>query len=133
MPAVEHRNPVVPYINRSCKNIKHFKGVYSRDNIRDLKMPYKFIFNSDSAGNPGTHWVYVVSSSVGDTAGSTYFDPFGIPPPDEVKKYVKYYRNDEVQNINIDLCGEYCVYILKHVACGANAGTINKVLANLYS
>jgi len=96
-------------------NIKHFRGVFSRDNLP--KKPYKFecaILNLDLTSGKGTHWV----SFFKHNNDVIFFDPFGdLPPLIEVQKYFKgfnllyYYTN--YQNFNTFICGHLCLKFLQ--------------------
>ena len=55
-----------------------------------------------------------------------YFDPFGIDMPKEVEEFLKPfkpipYNNRQIQNINSEVCGYYCLYcdyVLEHKQYG---------------
>jgi hypothetical protein len=92
-------------LERACSGIPGFKGIFMQDD----KLPSDgcYIVNLDKHTGPGTHWVAVSNTY------SMYFDPFGVPPSDKIK--VKYYNSFEIQHALEDLCGEYCIWFLKHV------------------
>ena len=75
----------------------------------------------DSIG-PGTHWVCYYNNY--------YFDPFGMPPPLEVKKYILdiKYNNIQYQGIKSVLCGYYCLYLLKRLNEGYDGYKIYDIL-----
>src|SRR6266436_1206731 len=57
---------------------KQFIGVFPRDSLPKIyRKPCGLVINTDSAGEPGEHWVaiYLLSNGTGE-----YFDPFGLPP-----------------------------------------------------
>ena len=58
---------------------------------------------------PGTHWVCYYNNY--------YFDPFGMPLPLEVKKYINNikYNDIQYQDIKSVLCGYYYLYFLKRL------------------
>jgi hypothetical protein len=93
-------------LERCCQGISNFKGVF----MQDEKLPNSgcFIMNLDRKSGKGTHWVAVSYDC------DIYFDPFGIAPPDKIN--VKYYNSFEIQHAQEDLCGEYCIWFLKHVS-----------------
>lgn len=48
-----------------------------------------------------------------------YFDSFGLPPSESIKKYLKtsdkqiLYNTSEIQNIKSDMCGTYCIHFIR--------------------
>lgn len=64
--------------------------------------------DGDGSGN-GTHWVcfYVVNKF------ALYFDSFGLPPPDDIRHYLRTktivaYPN-QIQDIRSEACGYFCI------------------------
>ena len=95
-------------------HLKHFRGIYSRDNLPQKIKKEIGIINLDDMQGPGTHWVcYRNLDSVVE-----YFDPFGLVMPNEALKYFRssgkhiVYSLDEIQNRNTVLCGYWCLYYL---------------------
>ena len=107
--------------------IKHFKGVFMRNELVDKidltpqsvnenitdSINECFILNLDHSSNTGTHWTCVFIK----TGVCYYFDSFGFPPPLEVKDYLhkfdkRYYNSFEIQKRNQVICGHFCIYIL---------------------
>ena len=96
-------------------NIKNFRGVFMRDALpkKRSKQTEAAIVNLDSNDSQGTHWVCFY--------GNNYFDSFGLPPPDEVVKYMPhpiYYNSNEIQDRASVICGHLCLYVLKHLSDG---------------
>ena len=94
--------------------IKHFRGIYSRDGLRNKMRKECGIINLDDMSGPGTHWVcYRNINNIVE-----YFDPFGLIMPNEALKYFHtsgkriFYSMDEIQNRNTVLCGYWCLYYL---------------------
>ena len=94
--------------------LKHFRGIFSRDNLPQKIKKEIGIINLDDTQGPGTHWVcYRNLDSIVE-----YFDPFGLIMPNEALKYFKsaekhiVYSLDEIQNRNTVLCGYWCLYYL---------------------
>lgn len=105
-----------------CKKlqIKNFKGVFMRDELRQACENECMVINTDSSSNEGTHWTCLfIKKGI-----PIYFDSFGFPPPLEVMKYCK------TQNINFNtfkiqvnsevICGHYCIYMLYKLSKGYN-------------
>ena len=91
--------------------------MFSRDTFkRNIKKPKSLkecgILILDDTIGSGTHWVCYYNNY--------YFDPFGMPPPLEVKKYINNikYNDIQYQNIKSVLCGYYCLYFLKRLNDG---------------
>ena len=69
--------------------IKNFRGVFMRDTLPNVSEEVEVgIVNLDSSNNSGSHWVRY--SKKGDK--NYYFDSFGLDPPEEIMKYLKYIR-----------------------------------------
>ena len=62
------------------------------------------IINLDSNNGPGTHWVCYVDSF--------YFDPFGLPPPENIL-FIKRYNTSQYQKKISVLCGYVCLFFIK--------------------
>ena len=95
--------------------IKHFRGIYSRDNLsQKMKKDEVGIINLDSQNGPDTHWVAYRN---GDKYAE-YFDSFGLIMPNEVAQYLStsgkrlMYSGDEIQERDSVLCGYWCLYYL---------------------
>ena len=68
------------------ENKSRFNGVYSRDNLSNIK-DGAHIITLDEYSDIGTHWVplWVSNNNV------TYFDSFEVEPiPKEIIKFIKY-------------------------------------------
>lgn len=108
------------------KGIKHFRGVFMRDNLPSKpRINECGIINLDSVQNSGTHWVcYFIGKQC------YYFDSFGLFPPDEVKKYLlssaqlltskNYILSSTfvLQEFNTSYCGYICLYVLQNLSKG---------------
>lgn len=97
-------------INYFLKHIKNYGGCYSKDQLpKKLKNNYWYIANmQDSFKGNGTHWVCFKYN----TNLITYFDSFGIEPPNEIMKYANdeiYYSSRQIQDINSTACGWFCI------------------------
>ena len=74
-------------IQKYYQNEPRFNGVYSRDNLPEIK-DGGYVINLDEYSDIGTHWValYVNNNSV------TYFDSFGVEHiPKEIKTLIDRY------------------------------------------
>lgn len=88
--------------------IKPFCGVFSRNNLPQKIQKECGIVNLDNKTGPRTRWVCYRNI---DPVVTEYFDPYGLPPPSEVKRYLKtmrkkyFYSRDEIQEKTSVLCG----------------------------
>lgn len=101
------------------------EGVYFKDELPPLKTNKSYIINlqdsetEDGVQNGGTHWVYLeVREYPNGKIEPFYFDPFGAPPPEIVKKKVRgKYKKElphnvkDVQSLMNEACGYYCLAI----------------------
>jgi len=96
-------------IENKLKHYKKFKGVYSKD-LLPRKLNYGFyIINLDDSKNEGTHWVAFLR----DKNINIYFDSFGSPPIDKLNIKPLMMNAEQIQNINSDMCGYYCIEFIK--------------------
>ena len=117
--------------------IPHFRGVFMRDTLP--KRPRKQecgIMNFNTSHQSGSHWV----SWYKNGRERIYFDSFGCICPEELQKYLKtttefqnkiprIQRNSEqVQQPNTQICGQLCLYVLKHLCNGMNFQSIINTL-----
>ena len=92
--------------------IKHFRGIFSRDNLPKQIKRECGIVNLDYNIGPGTHWVAYRNVD----RYCEYFDSFGLSMPLEVEKYMYNsgkqleYSGDEIQERDSVLCGYWTIY-----------------------
>ena len=76
--------------------------------------------NDNGEHNEGTHWVYLQCNKYANgKIESIYFDPYGMPPPENVKSVVKKttkqqglpYTEVDIQSLMNNACGYYCLAI----------------------
>lgn len=75
------------------------------------------ILNHDDFHGPGTHWTCWHKRG----GLKVYFDPYGLPPPDEMVDYLRpeiRYSTDELQRRGDVVCGHFCLYVLKMLSDG---------------
>ena len=104
--------------------IKNFQGVYSKDKLPNPMKPGKYIANMQNSivhgkqGN-GTHWIMVDVRP----EESIYIDPFGVaPPPVIIQRATKplHYSTQQVEDIDSNLCGWICLFLLNENSRGNN-------------
>lgn len=76
--------------------------------------------STDEYGKPnsGTHWVFLqVNKYPNDKTEAIYFDPYGQPPPENIKSVVKAttgkqglpFTEKDIQSLMNNACGFYCL------------------------
>jgi len=79
--------------------------------------------NLDGENNEGSHWTcFYVCEYPNSKAEAIYFDPFGFPPPEIVKKVVKDtfgislpHTKTDIQSLMSNACGWYCMAFLHFI------------------
>ena len=72
-------------IQKYYQSEPRFNGVYSRDNLPEIK-DWAYVIDLDECSDIGTHWIalYVLNNNV------TYFDSFGVEHiPKKIKTFKK--------------------------------------------
>ena len=92
-------------------------GVYCKDQLPELERGSYYINLQNSDEGDGTHWCL---AKVEDQA--IWFDPFGLPPPIEVDKWLgKYSWNPvQIQSVNTTECGWYCLFADHYLTDGGS-------------
>lgn len=102
-------------------------GIYFKNELpRKIEYNKGYIINiqdsHDGEGleNSGTHWtcMYITKYANGNVE-PIYFDSYGQPPPEDVKKFIKTntnkylpYTTKDVQSLMSSVCGWYCCAFL---------------------
>lgn len=109
------------------------EGCYFKD-----ELPSKLIYNKvyiinledseteDGQQNQGTHWTMAyVRETPNGKLQPIYFDPYGCPPPENVKKIIEKqcnmkcpYTTKDIQSLMNNACGFYCLAI-SHFICAS--------------
>jgi len=99
------------------------KEVLFKDELGSVDFNKSYIINledsTDEQGNPndGTHWCFLqVNKYPNNKIEGIWFDPYGQPPPECIKKVVKKCANvslphtkKDVQSLLNNACGWYCL------------------------
>ena len=100
------------------QNEPRFNGVYSRDNLTEIKNA-AYVINLDEYSDIGTHWVgfYVQNNNVTD------FDSFGVEHIlKEIKKFIKNKNITanifRIQTYNSVMCGYFCIGFIDFMLAG---------------
>lgn len=96
-----------------------YRGTFSKDELPSPMPAGVYIVNMENSKSasgrplPGTHWVLCDVAPRG--GGTTYVDPFGVVPPTEIceraPKPIRYSAR-QVEDIDSELCGFICLYVL---------------------
>jgi len=100
----------------------NLNGIYFQDEIKceDLRHGNYIIntspqFDDDGKQNTGTHWVCMVVTKREGKLWVQYMDPYGQPPPENLKKIVEkrykrriQYTTKDIQSLMDSVCGWYC-------------------------
>jgi len=104
-----------PDLIRKLKNMSTFNLIL---NLQDS-------VNDNGEANLGTHWVCL--SKLNNTY--LYFDSYGFPPPIEVSNLAHIdnirniiYTEKQIQKLNTEMCGQYCLMFLDYVQSGLRKG-----------
>lgn len=74
--------------------------------------------DQDGKPSPGTHWTFVQCRKYpNDKTECMYFDPYGVAPPENVKRVVRQtmkkqglpYNTKDIQSLMNNACGFYCL------------------------
>ena len=105
-------------IQKYYQNEPKFNGVYSRDNLTEIK-DGAYVINLDEYSDIGTHWValYVHKDNV------TYFGSFGV---ENIPKEIKAFMNNKNIKTNIFrkqaydsiMCGYFCIGFIDFMLAG---------------
>lgn len=109
----------------------YFDGVYSKDQLPELKPTNFYIINlQDSDDGGGTHWCSFYYSKL----QSIYFDSYGFPPPKEVESKIgNYIYNDgQLQDMDATSCGYYALSFIKFLHDKTNKEEAFKIFLKLF-
>ena len=113
------------------------EGVYFKDMLpKKLKTNKVYIINlQDSENdngddNSGTHWIMAyIRQTPKNQLQPIYFDPYGCPPPENVKNIIENqcnmkcpYTTKDIQSLMNNACGFYCLAI-SHFICASKYRT----------
>ena len=96
-------------IQKSYQNEPIFNGVYSRDNLIQIK-DGAYVINLDEYYDIGTHWIALY---VNNNNNITYFDSFGVENiPTEIKIFINNKKIKpnifRIQACDSIMCGYFC-------------------------
>jgi hypothetical protein len=106
------------------------EGVYFKNELpRKLKYNTGYVINlqnsedEDGNDNDGTHWTCLqVNKYPSGLIEPIFFDPYGAPPSEAIKKFVKDgcgkhlpYTQKDIQSLMNNACGYYCCAFLHFI------------------
>ena len=90
-----------------------FQGCFMRNET--LPKHGSFILNLDDVSGLGTHWVAVFPDR------NIYYDSYGLKWPNELDHFgLKEYNSIQHQRMNSNLCGLYCIAVIKLINKGVS-------------
>jgi hypothetical protein len=110
-------------------------GVYFKDELpKKIEYNKSYIINLDDSvdnegnDNEGSHWTALqVNKYPNGKIEPIFFDPFGAPPSESIKKFVldncgKYlpYTTKDIQSLMNNACGFFCCAFLHYINCWGN-------------
>lgn len=113
------------------------EGCFFKDMMpKTLKYNKVYIVNlqdsetEDGEDNQGTHWTMAyIRETPKKQIQPIYFDPYGAPPPEQLKKNMEKqcnmkipYTTKDIQSLMNNACGFYCL-ALAHFICASNYRT----------
>lgn len=111
-------------------------GCFFKDEINKMDYNKVYIINlqdsetDDGEQNSGTHWTmgYIRETPKGQKQ-PIYFDPYGCPPPENIKKIIEKqtnmkcpYTEKDIQSLMNNACGFYCL-AMAHFICASKYRT----------
>ena len=106
-------------IQKYYQNEHRFNGVYSRDNLPEIK-DETYLINLDEYSDIGTHWAALYVSGANDV---TYFDSLGVENnPKERRTFIgnKNIKTNifRIQAYDSIMCGYFCIGFIDFMLAG---------------
>jgi hypothetical protein len=88
------------------------KGIYCRDEITKINKLGWYVINMDLHTGSGTHWVCCYFGQ----NHNFYFDSFGEVAPQQLHNKLEpyMYNHKQIQSMNSDSCGWYCLAVIRY-------------------
>lgn len=141
---MSNRGTTNEQLERKCRGVPGFLGVFSADNLPRVVPPdASLIANYSNQSEPGTHWIAILHLN-DRSRQPEFFDSFGFPPDGEnvilgttakFDKYMKYmsvragaggkylYNKLNMQCSRADVCGEYAAWAIQKQTLPENMRT----------
>lgn len=104
----------------SANNIQPFDFIMRNGDKPDIQDEHYILVNLDDKNGGGTHYTGIFIKD----GEATYFDPFGLPPPNEIKRWIKnndiklQYASNQLQPKKSIMCGYYVALFLYMMSKG---------------
>jgi hypothetical protein len=101
-------------IDALLKNIKNYKGCFSKDEIRTKLADGYYVINlQDSNDGNGSHWCCLFVSKYFDL----YFDSYGFICPENIEQLCDkiIYSEKMLQSLNSSSCGYYVILFIMYM------------------
>jgi hypothetical protein len=102
------------FADKMCKNI--FAGTFSSDTLPEKEYPGAYIANTDTASQPGQHWVAFYCDELNKLE---VFDSYGYNPAIYSPFLKNWIGNDfliqsncKLQGPDSTVCGQYCMFFV---------------------
>ena len=126
---------ILDVIQNDSYGKKIFLGVFPRDMLPRVTIyPSSLIVNTDPLGQKGEHWFAI---HVDKNKNCEFFDSFGFSEKDYgFENYIRTFsRNyssnkNQIQDLNSNACGYYCIYFILLKARGFKMRDINNLFSN---
>lgn len=106
-------------INKVFEHNIKYGGAINRLALPTILKNKFWVLNMDDKNKDGTHWVLLWNC---DSKRCYYMDPFGAPPPENVKDLILktkkqgLYNDIDLQDLNSESCGWMCIYFASELA-----------------
>ena len=128
-------------LKKIAKDINlRLNGIFFKDELPLIPHEGTYIVNlaSSTDKSGGTHWCCF---GLNKNKQAIYFDPFGMPEPVEVTKFMMKWvnnkhnhiirNNKDIQLLTSNYCGQYCLDFLSYIQ--KNKGDLKQRLYNFLS
>lgn len=102
-----YSNEIEDFMNMN--NVKPYDFIMRNGDRPDIQDTHYILVNIDDKNGGGTHYTSIFIKK----GEATYFDPFGLPPPNEIKRWLKnnklklQYTSNQLQEKRSIMCGYY--------------------------
>lgn len=124
-------------LTRDVYSRKTFLGVYSADELLDIKPPRKkkwgLVVNTDDGNQPGRHWQSVF---VDGNHTCYFFCSLNEPPNENILKFMSKFKHvvcnkSKQQKSDEVTCGGYCIFIQSMMARGYSFETLCDIFESI--
>lgn len=112
-----------------CKHLKiKLNGIFMKDELHGPLKAGNYIMNLQNHNQSGSHWTCFIKKK--NTI--YYFDSYGIVPPQNQidlihrEGYNILYNKEQIQDLDSDLCGWWCIAFLLFNKLNPNSSSMNK-------